>query len=57
MSEFNKKAEELKVEAMEAADKGVAITDRTIETIDNLDVCFRAVTITVLPPKALQTQK
>ena len=57
LTEFNKKVEELKVEATEAADEGVAITDRTVETIDNLDVCFKAVTSIVLPPKALQTQK
>ena len=57
LSQFNKKAEELKVEATNAAEEGVAVTDATIETIENLHLCFKAVTVTVLPPKALQTQK
>ena len=35
--EFNKKAEELKVKATEAAEEGVAITNSMIKTIENLD--------------------
>ena len=53
LTKFNKKVEELKVKATEAAEEGVAITNSMIKTIENLDLCFRAVTITVLLPKAL----
>ena len=57
LSQFDKKFKELKTEAVTAAEEGTAVTDSDIETAPNLRTCMRAVTVTVLPQKALQTQK
>ena len=57
LSQFDKKVKELKTEAIADAEAGTVIMDADIETIDNLKTCLQAVTVSVLPQKALQTQK
>ena len=57
LSQFNKKSKELLDKAFINASEGEAITEEDIETTDNVMVCMQAVTLTVLPQKALQTQK
>ena len=57
LAQFNKKSEELKEEAIKDAAEGTTISTSSIETPDNLKKCLEAVTKTVLPLKALQTQK
>ena len=57
LAQFNKKLEELKEEAIKDAAEGTTISTSSIETPDNLKKCLEAVTKTVLPLKALQTQK
>ena len=57
LSQFNKKASEILSEAVKDAEEGSVITKSDVETVPNLQLCFQAVTVTVLPQKALQTQK
>ena len=57
LSQFEKKIKEIKTRAVEDTTEGTAITDSDVETTDNLQLCLQAVTVTVLPQKALQTQK
>ena len=57
LSQFEKKIKELKAKAVHEAMEGTAVTDLDVETVENLKLCFQAVTVTVLPQKALQTQK
>ena len=57
LAQFNKKAKDLLEEAVKDAAEGDVITEADVETVANLQLCFQAVTVTVLPHKALQTQK
>ena len=57
LSQFNQKANELKEKAVLEAAENTTVTNAMIEMVANLEECFNAVTKTVLPPKALQTQK
>ena len=57
LSQFEKKIKDIKAQAIHDTAEGTAVMDLDVETVENLQLCLQAVTITILPQKALQTQK